>query len=185
MQDTQGWTITDGGKDCASLSPVVSAATGIEENGFYANWNAVSGAEGYRLDVATDEAFTNFVSGYRDRDVGDATAFRVTGLSPGVEYFYRVRVRYDGEARANSDTVAVVTAADSAAVSALDATAADSAAVSALDATAADSAAVSALDATAAAPADVPALDANGTFLLGLLTTAAGVAFIRRRRKSE
>ena len=109
MQDVHGWTITDGGKDCASLCPMVAAATGIDATGFDANWNAVVGAEGYRLDVALDEAFTYFVDGCRDRDVGDATTFRVTGLSPGVGYFYRVRVFYDGEARANSDTVAVAT----------------------------------------------------------------------------
>lgn len=44
----------------AGLSaPVTTAATNVTDNSFTANWNAVTGAEEYRLDVATTAAFTS------------------------------------------------------------------------------------------------------------------------------
>lgn len=56
-----------------------------------ANWDTVSGANGYLLDVSTDGSFTEYVDGYHDLDVGNATGRVVTGLKPDRKYYYRVR----------------------------------------------------------------------------------------------
>ena len=43
-------------------APTISAATSISSSGFTANWNSVSGATGYRLDVSTSSSFSSYVS---------------------------------------------------------------------------------------------------------------------------
>jgi hypothetical protein len=58
---------------------------------FMANWESMSGATGYRLDVSTSPSFNSFVSGYENLDVGNITSRIVSGLSPGMNYYYRVR----------------------------------------------------------------------------------------------
>ncbi len=71
--------------------PVATIATNVSATSFDANWNAVSGASGYKLDVATDAAFTNMVAGYNNLDVGNVITKSVTGLTASVKYYYRVR----------------------------------------------------------------------------------------------
>lgn len=73
--------------------PTSAAATSITSNSFQANWATVTGVTGYRVDVATDAAFTSLVSGYSNLYVsGQATnSLSVTGLSPTTQYWYRVR----------------------------------------------------------------------------------------------
>ena len=76
---------------------------------FTANWRSVSGAIDYRLDVATDSSFINYVPGYQDLDVGNTTSYNVTGLNANTNYFYRVRA-YNGCATSpNSNVVNVKT----------------------------------------------------------------------------
>ena len=78
---------------------------------FLAKWSAVTGATGYRLDVSTTPSFDSYVSGYRDRDVGNATNLIVSGLEPGTQYYYQVRA-YDaaGMGGGNSETIPAATA---------------------------------------------------------------------------
>ena len=45
----------------------------------------------YLLDVSTNAGFTSFVGTYHDLNVGNVTTYLVTGLTPGVTYYYRVR----------------------------------------------------------------------------------------------
>lgn len=73
--------------------PTSSAASNITSSGFRANWTAVTGATGYRLDVSTSNTFASFVTGYNDLYVsGQATNFLdVTGLSSNTQYYYRLR----------------------------------------------------------------------------------------------
>ena len=73
--------------------PVTNAATGITSNSFTANWNTVAGVTGYRIDVATDAAFTNILAGYNDLYIsGQATSsLNITGLNSNTQYYYRVR----------------------------------------------------------------------------------------------
>ncbi|MEM8967403.1 MAG: gliding motility-associated C-terminal domain-containing protein, partial [Bacteroidota bacterium] len=74
-------------------APVTTAltATGVACDAFTANWTEVPGAE-YRVDVATDNAFTALVPGFSDVAVAIGTfELDVTGLTAGTNYFYRVR----------------------------------------------------------------------------------------------
>ncbi|MBN2745097.1 MAG: T9SS type A sorting domain-containing protein [Bacteroidales bacterium] len=82
-----------------TLNPTSISATSITETSFSANWDAVTGAQGYLLDVATDDAFSSFVSGYQNLDVGLVTTYSVnTNLSSGTDYYYRVKAYHDGGA---------------------------------------------------------------------------------------
>jgi hypothetical protein len=85
------------------LAPVANAATRITSSGFTANWGTVAGASGYQLDVAADEFFTEFVSGFESRDVGNASSCAVTGLNPESYYYYRVRATNAAGASNNSN----------------------------------------------------------------------------------
>ena len=62
-------------------APVANPATFVASYSFRANWRSVSGATGYRLDVATNNSFTNYVTGYQNLNVGNALSRSVTGLS--------------------------------------------------------------------------------------------------------
>ena len=75
----------------APATPTLSSATDVISNAFTANWNSISNATGYYIDVATDESFSNMVSGYNNMSVGNATSYRVSGLTTGQTYYYRVR----------------------------------------------------------------------------------------------
>jgi hypothetical protein len=81
--------VTPAGAPPAS-APVAGAATGVTNTGFTANWSAVAGATGYKLDIATDAAFTSLVAGYNALDVGNVLTRAVTGLTANTQYYYRV-----------------------------------------------------------------------------------------------
>jgi hypothetical protein len=72
-------------------SPTAISATDVLCNGFTANWNPVSGATAYYLDIATDPSFSTFVSGYNNLSVGNVTSLVITPLASGFSYYYRVR----------------------------------------------------------------------------------------------
>ena len=76
----------------AMVIPTSTAATNNYSLGFTANWTApdMGTVEKYYLDVATDNAFTAKVAGYSIKDVGNVNLFRVTGLTVGTIYYYRV-----------------------------------------------------------------------------------------------
>lgn len=58
---------------------------------FMANWERIIAAQGYLLDVSTNESFSDYVDGYHDLDVGNVKGRVVTGLNSGTTYYYRVR----------------------------------------------------------------------------------------------
>ena len=76
--------------ETASEIEAVSSAPATRST-FMANWESVSGADGYLLDVSTNSSFINYVDAYHDLDVGNVTGRVVTGLNPGITYYYRVR----------------------------------------------------------------------------------------------
>jgi hypothetical protein len=71
-------------------TPVTNPATEVTQNSFKINWSTVAGVSGYRLDVATDEAFTQFLTGLENLLVS-STSQTITVSSAGTNYYYRVR----------------------------------------------------------------------------------------------
>ena len=69
----------------------------------------MSGATGYRLDVATNNSFTNYVPGYQNLNVGNALSRSVTGLNASTKYHYRVRAYNGNGTSGNSNVVHVTT----------------------------------------------------------------------------
>ncbi len=70
-------------------APVATAATDLTGISFTANWNAVSGATAYRLDVSEDN-FATYVTGFENKQVTGIST-EVVGLDDGRTYQYRVR----------------------------------------------------------------------------------------------
>jgi hypothetical protein len=89
--------------------PTANAASGISCGGFTANWSASAEATTYFLDVATDAAFTAFVSGYNNKDVGNVEMYNVSGLNTGTTYYYRLRAENGCGTSANSNSATVTT----------------------------------------------------------------------------
>jgi hypothetical protein len=86
-------------------NPTATAATLITSTSFQANWNSVTGAASYRLDVGT-------TSGGHDIDssiIVAGTSAPVTGLTPNTEYFYQVRAVDAGGTSGNSNIVNLTT----------------------------------------------------------------------------
>ena len=79
-------------------------------SGFTANWSPVAVATGYRLDVSLSNTFGTYLTGYQDRDVGNATNFSVSGLNSETTYYYRVRAYGPPGTSGNSNIIGVVTA---------------------------------------------------------------------------
>lgn len=92
-------------------APTALAGSGATCNQITANWNAVTGAAYYELDVATDNGFTTFVPGYNALNVGNVVTSNITGLTAGVTYYYRVRVFNGTCISGNSATITYATAA--------------------------------------------------------------------------
>ena len=93
-------------------APVALSASNTETRQFVANWEMIEGAEKYKLDVATDSSFTELLADFQDRDVGNVTSFTVSDVSPGTDYYYRVRAIADGLIGADSDIISVTTFPD-------------------------------------------------------------------------
>ncbi|WPR72098.1 T9SS sorting signal type C domain-containing protein [Flavobacterium sp. NG2] len=94
LNSSCGTSENSGTMNIATLAiaiPTTSTANNSTCSSFNAQWNSASNTTKYFLDVATDMAFTNFVSGYNNLDVGNTTSRSVTGLNPSTTYYYRVR----------------------------------------------------------------------------------------------
>ena len=90
-------------------APIANPATFVASTSFRANWRSVIGATGYTLDVATNNSFTNYVTGYHNLNVGNALSHSVAGLSPSTTYYYRVRAFNGNGTSGNSNVVHVTT----------------------------------------------------------------------------
>ncbi len=89
-------------------NPVAQSASDVQINSFRANWDSAEFATSYTLDVARDPNFTNFLSGYRNREVVN-TSEVVSNLLRNTTYYYRVRAKGFGSSSDPSNTVEVIT----------------------------------------------------------------------------
>lgn len=93
-------------------APVATAALLVSDIGFLANWNSVTDALTYLLDVSTDSNFGTFLPGYQARDVGNRLDYAVADLTPSTTYYYRVRSQNNvGTSATSSNTITVATTA--------------------------------------------------------------------------
>jgi hypothetical protein len=95
--------------DTAPPTPTANVATNVTTTGFTANWCTANWATGYLLDVSANRAFTNYLAGYQNLDVGNVLTRNVSGLNPGTLYFYRVRAYGTNGTSGSSSTVLVGT----------------------------------------------------------------------------
>lgn len=95
----------------APNAPTATAATGVGSAGFTANWGAVTGATSYRLDVSTSAAFSSYLVGYQDLDVGRNLSAVIANLAENTTYYYRVRAMNAVGASGSSNVVTVITTA--------------------------------------------------------------------------
>jgi CubicO group peptidase (beta-lactamase class C family) len=91
--------------DYAALIVFPDEATNITVNSFNANWQQAPGAITYFLDVAYDSLFSDYVEGFQNLDVGLTAFFEVTGLAPGLNYYYRLRASNGSDIGPNSGTI--------------------------------------------------------------------------------
>lgn len=76
---------------------------------FLAHWESIENANGYRLDVAKDSLFTNYLPDYQNRDVGNVTSHHIEDLDHETEYFYRVRAYNKGGTSTHSNVIRIET----------------------------------------------------------------------------
>lgn len=85
-------------------------AYSITNNGFVASWKPSGAALSYRIDIATDAAFKNYLSSYEDLKISSAlNILSVSGLTAGKDYFYRVRVETSDGTSINSNVISLKT----------------------------------------------------------------------------
>jgi hypothetical protein len=85
-------------------------ATNITDNSFWAGWNAPIGASEYRVDLATNSLFTDYVPGYENLLV-PGTSVQISNLpqpTNQITYFFRVRAVNVSGISANSSPLAVL-----------------------------------------------------------------------------
>jgi hypothetical protein len=70
-------------------APTGLSITSVTTTGFTANWNAVSNATSYLIDVSAVSGFGSFIFGYQNKTV-NALTLPITGLAPGTTYYVRV-----------------------------------------------------------------------------------------------
>ena len=95
----------------APIAPTATPADNFTCTSMSANWGSVPGATQYFLDVSTNANFTTFVSGFQNLLVGNVTTFNVTGLTPNVYYYYRVRAGNGCSVSLSSNTISIGTTA--------------------------------------------------------------------------
>lgn len=100
-------TLTTG--DVTPPDPPTSLnATSIAHNSFQINWTHPADHAGYKLDVATNSAFSSFVTGYQNLDVLNVNTYVISGLSPLTNYYVRLRTYDAADNESINSTVLIV-----------------------------------------------------------------------------
>lgn len=97
----------------APTAAVAIAGSSATTTSIVANWNSVSGATGYFIDVSTSNTFASFVAGYNNLSVGNVTTYSVTGLTIGTTYYYRIRATNSCGTSVSSNTITYATLSSS------------------------------------------------------------------------
>lgn len=92
----------------APAAPTATSPSSVTHQSFIANWNSVTGATSYRLDVSTVSNFASFVGGYNNLVVA-GTSQLVSPLNPNTTYYYRVRAVGASGTSGNSNTISQAT----------------------------------------------------------------------------
>ena len=83
-------------------------ASSVDTASFYANWKLLAGATSYKLDVASDLAFTSLILNNHDVD-GLTTHIVNSGLVSSTTYYYRIRATSKNGKALTSNVVTVTT----------------------------------------------------------------------------
>lgn len=89
-------------------SPVILGPSSVTATSFSANWERVTGATGYKLDVSKVIDFSSFLPGFDRLDVSNANTYPLSGLSSGVIHYYRVRAYNSTQTSEPSDHMMVL-----------------------------------------------------------------------------
>jgi len=88
-------------------APVATAATNVTNTSFTANWNISNGATNYWIDVSTDADFTNVLTSYNNKSVGNVTTFNIISLTTNTTYYFRVCASNNNGTSPYSNTITV------------------------------------------------------------------------------
>ena len=89
--------------------PVAIAATSIAQTSFVANWNVATGATNYYLEVSINSDLSAPLAGYDGTLPISLLTASVTGLSPGIIYYYGVNAENVGGKSATSNVISQIT----------------------------------------------------------------------------
>jgi gliding motility-associated-like protein len=86
-------------------TPGTPTASQVNKTSFVLNWNAVTGASSYKIDLSTSNTFSSYVQ----QNVTVTSPLTLSSLTPGTTYYFRLRAVGAGGTSDNSVTGTVTT----------------------------------------------------------------------------
>lgn len=101
-----------GGESFAETAPIATVATNVSQVSFTANWNTVTYADKYLLDVFEVNGIdTTYIADFKLKNVGNVTSIKIDGLDQQKTYYYRLKAVGGEVATIYSNTITVTTSA--------------------------------------------------------------------------